>query len=180
MEAKKAAKENNPGKSKSNVPGYIILAIVAIIAIIVGITATVLLMNGQATPFNTFKSNFNSAKRVAIYTTAYNGSQISSALGCSTAIIEEITGNPAIHRNSSTIDFFVLNQTSCVFEHGVGGIITNYTYNSTANCLSSAKGEPSIFVNYSKTNSTVINPLSLYFSGNEQFLAICGIASELG
>ena len=179
MEAKKAAKEERQRKTASDVPGYIVLAIVAIIAIIVALTITILI-KGQSTPFNTFKSNFNSAKRVAIYTTAYNGSQLSSALGCSTAIIEEITGNPSIHRNSSTIDFFVLNQTSCVFEHGVGGVITNYTYNSTVNCLSSGKGEPSIFVNYSETNSTVINPMSLYFSGNSQFLAICGIAPELG
>lgn len=179
MEAKRTSKAEKERKASSDIPGYIILVIVAIIAIIVAATLTILI-KGQSTPFNTFKSNFNSAKRVAIYTTGYNGSQLSSALGCSTAIIEEITGNPSIHRNSSTIDFFVLNQTSCVFEHGVGGIVTNYTYNSTANCLSAGKSEPSIFVNYSKTNSTTISPTSLHFSGDTQFLAICGIASELG
>jgi hypothetical protein len=72
-----------------------------------------------------------------------------------------------------------MNQTSCVFEHGVGGVVTNYTYNTTANCINTSKTEPSIFINYSDTNSTRITPQALYVAGDSQFLAICGIASEL-
>ncbi len=158
---------------------YVIGTVVAIL-VLLGFATYFLQHSGKTSDFNTFKSNFNTAPRVAIYATAYNGTAVSATIECASSIIEEITGNPQVHRNSSTIDFFAINQTTCVFENGIGGVVKNYTYNSISNCIATSKAEPSIFLNYSSVNNTVITPSTLYISGDAGFLAMCGIASELG
>ena len=169
---KAAAKGGQPRK-------YIaVIGIAAIIVIIAG--AVVYGLNStKQTDFTTFRGNFNSAGRVAIYATGYNGTALSSTIGCATAVIESVIGSPIYHRNASSIDLFVINQTKCVFENGIGGTVGNYIFNSIGNCLNTSMHEPSIFINYSSVNSTVIKPIALYVSGNEQFLSLCGVAAEI-
>lgn len=157
---------------------YVIGIIIAIL-VALGVATYYLQHSGNTSDFNTFKSTFNSAPRVAIYATGYNGTAVSATIDCASLIIEQITGNPQIHRSPDSIDFFAINQTSCVFENGVGGTVQNYTYNSIGSCLAVSSTEPSIFLNYSGVNSTAITPRSLRIYGDTGFLTMCGIASEL-
>jgi len=130
------------------------------------------------TSFSTFKSNFNSAQRVAIYVNGFNQTALVSTVDCSTTIISTIIASPVSHRNSSTIDYYVLNQTSCLY-HRLGSGTNNYTNLNLSDCLNSANAEPSIFLNYSITNTTIIRPTQLYIAGDQKYLRECGIAPEL-
>ncbi|HUC38809.1 MAG TPA: hypothetical protein VL944_01635 [Candidatus Acidoferrum sp.] len=157
------------------------IAVVAIVIIVVIVAGAVVygLNATQPTSISTFKNNFNSASRVSIYITAYNGTALSYSIGCATSIIESIVGNGQNHRNASTIDLFIANQTTCVYQSGIGSVVTNYTFGSIENCTNTARSEPSIFINYSSTNRTTITPRTLYVSGDGQFLSLCGVASEI-
>jgi hypothetical protein len=176
--ADKQPKKKPDDKSSSR--KYVaVIGTVVIILIIAGALVYGLSSNSP-TSFSTFKAGYNSASRVAIYASAgSNNTGIGSTVGCATALIEGLIGSPSSHRNASTIDFFIMNQTSCVYEHGIGGAVGNYTYNSPGNCINTSKSEPSIFINYSVVNSTVIKPTVLYISGDAQFLSLCGVASEI-
>lgn len=177
--AEKQPKKKPDDKSSSSKKYAAVIGTIAIILIIAG--ALVYGLSGSnPTSFSTFRSNYNSASRVAIYASAgTNGTGISSTIGCATALVESLIASPSSHRNASTIDFFIMNQTACVYENGVGGTVGNYTYNSPGNCINTSRSEPSIFINYSAVNSTVIKPTALYISGDAQFLSLCGVASEI-
>lgn len=155
-----------------------VIGIVVIIVVIAG-AAVYGLSSTKGTGFSTFKSGFDSAPRVAIYATGYNGTALSATIGCATAVIESVVGSPTSHRNASTIDLFVINQTACAYENGIGSTITNYTFNSISNCVGASRSEPSIFINYSSVNTTIVKPTALYIYGNSEFLALCGVASEI-
>ncbi len=170
---KKAAAPSGQSRKYIAVIGIVVVVVIIAGAVVYGLGST------KPTGFSTFKSNFNSAPRVAIYTTGYNGTAISSTVGCATAIIESVVGSQTYHRSANTIDLYVINQTECVFENGVGGTVGNYTFNSIGNCINASKTEPSIFINYSSVNSTVIKPKALYMSGDARFLGLCGLASEI-
>ena len=134
---------------------------------------------GGNASFDTFKSNFNSAKRVDIVVAAYNGTILSSTVGCATAVIEQIVGSKTNHRNSTTIDLNIVNQTSCIRKEGLGLNTSNYTIVALQDCLNMTKTEPTIYINYSLANTTVIKPNYLYVSGDQLFLRECGISSEI-
>lgn len=130
--------------------------------------------------FETFLNNFNSAQRIAIYATAYNGTILSSTVGCATAIIQKIVGSQQMHRDSSTIDFYVINETTCTYaENGLGHQTNGYITTPVSNCLNVSRSETTIYINYSSTNITIIKPNYLYFSGDQLFLSQCGIAEQL-
>jgi len=136
----------------------------------------------QEGSFDAFKANFNSAQRVAIVVTAYNGTVLSGTVGCATAIILQIASNPNAHRNTSTIDFGIINQSSCLEAKGLlgNGPNPNYTTTSVQNCVNLTTSEPAIYINYSATmNNTVIKPRLLYIVGTSTFLRQCGIAAEI-
>ena len=154
-------------------------AIIIIIAIIGFAIVAGSFGNNQTTNFNTFRNNFNSAPRVEIFITAYNGTVLSGTAGCATAIIEEIVASKTNHRNSTTIDFNIINQTSCVRESGLG-TRANYTNSTLQDCLNYINNYPTIYINYSSTaNTTIIRPKYLYISGSSLFLRECGVASEI-
>lgn len=160
-----------------------IVAIVIIVAIIGAAIFAGLYMNqDNADSFNTFRNNFNAAPRVAITVTAYNGTVLSGTVGCATAIILQLASNQNAHRNTSTIDFSIINQSSCLEAKGIpgNGPNPNYTTTSVQNCINLTMSEPAIYINYSaKTNTTVIKPRLIYISGTSTFLSQCGIASEI-
>ncbi|HVC58637.1 MAG TPA: hypothetical protein VND15_04145 [Candidatus Acidoferrales bacterium] len=184
--AKKVSTKNK-GAPKGKRGGAVKIA-AAVVAIVIIAAAgfeiyTYLTANAaqQSASFSTFESNFNSAPRVAIFATAYNGTVLSSTVGCATAVIVQIVGSQAHHRDPGTIDYFVINKTSCVYAAGgLGKPTSNYTTTSLQHCLNVTGTEPTIYLNYTATNTTIIRPEYFYTSGNAAYLAQCGIANELG
>lgn len=172
-------RKDKRGAGGSSSRKYAAIIGIAVIIVIIAGAAAYGLMGSKPTDFSTFRNNFNSAGRVAIYTTGHNGTALSATIGCATAVIESIVGNPSTHRDSNTIDLFVINQTECAFENGVGGTVGNYTFNSISNCVNASRTEPSIFINYSDVNTTIVKPTSLYIYGDTQFLSLCGVATEI-
>ncbi|MCL5092489.1 MAG: hypothetical protein M1364_02395 [Candidatus Marsarchaeota archaeon] len=154
--------------------GIIIIVLAFAGAIVYGVSNS----NAQ-TPFSVFQKNFNTANAVNIYIVGNNGTAISSTSGCATAIIQAIEFNATHRRNSSTISFFALNQTGCVYLSGLGKAAKNYTYSSASACIKQSASKPSIFINYSVSNSTVIKPDTFYLSGDARYLAECGISGEI-
>ena len=138
------------------------------------------LNRGAPASFSTFQSNFNSAPRVAIFVTANNGTQLAATVGCATSVIQQIVASKTTHRNASTIDFYVMNATSCVYSPtGIGGQLQNYTYSTPGRCINVSTKEPSLFINYTDANTTIIKSTSLVIEGNYRFLLQCAVASEM-
>ncbi len=171
-DAKKIADEENKITSKQIMQFAIPLAVVVVIVVILYLVYA----NYVTTPFSTFQRNYNSAARVALAVVYGNVTQYSSEEGCSSYLIQTIAGK----RNASTIDFFILNQTTCYYSPTGLGHAINISTVPASQCLGYARSEPSIFLNYSNTNSTIITPYHLYASGNAAYMAKCGIAVEIG
>ncbi|MGC9099173.1 MAG: hypothetical protein ACP5HW_01330 [Candidatus Micrarchaeia archaeon] len=173
---KKESEINERSKQKeekaSNKMEYVVVA--AIIIIILAI-AYVTFSNLLITHFSTFLGNFHSAPRVAVAVFYNNESQYISEYSCFTKLIESI----AYTRNATTIDFFILNSTNCTYSStGLGKPVQIITV-SAKKCLSVARSEPSIFLNYSISNKTIVTPYHLYIYGNGAYMASCPVASEL-
>lgn len=177
----KPATATRKKKTYEGAAKYIVATVLVVIIIASAIFATGLLSKHPSNAsFDAFKSNFNSAPRVNIFVAAYNGTVLSSTVGCATAVIEQIVASQANHRDASTIDLNIINETSCIRTVGLGtSNVSNYTTTSLQNCLNTSDTEPSIFINYSLTNTTIIKPDALYVSGDSMFLSECGIASEI-
>lgn len=184
-EQKKSAAKGSrevTGKPKAGALKYIAAIIIVIAIIGAAIFAGLSISQSQEGSFSTFKSNFDSAPRVAITVTAYNGTVLSGTVGCATAIILQIASSQNTHRNTSTIDFSIINQSSCLEAKGLlgNGPNPNYTTTSVQNCVNLTMGEPAIYINYSAAgNTTVIKPRLLYIAGTSTFLSQCGVASEI-
>lgn len=170
--AEKTPEKKSAGKG-SNYPLYIAIAIGVIIVMAfvyysnsAGSTTTV--------PFSTFKSNLNNAARVSIAVTYYNESQYVNESPCFSSIIQVI----AHSRAPSTIDFFLLNQTSCTYSKtGLGGNVSPQTAN-TSYCLNIAQSEAGVFLNYSALNYTLITPQHIFIYGNSDYMRSCPIAVD--
>jgi hypothetical protein len=141
-----------------------------LVAVVIGIIYDVL--SSQVTSFATFKANFNAAKQIGIYVQDYNGITFAATESCSTQLIQVLS---IAGRSANSINFFVLANESCTFSSGLSAPI-NYQNASTQNCLNFSASNPSIFINYSSTNATVVKPNTLYFMGDPKFLEECGIA----
>lgn len=175
---KKALKTKRQG---GRVPGTTyLIAIVVFVAVAVASYEIFSNLYSTATPggFSVFKSNFNSAQRVAVYVTDYNSTAFSSVATCANKLITSVISGT--RRNSSSIDYFIVNSTSCTYVRGLGTSAGNGTTASIPDCLSLSGSEPTIYLNYSSTNRTVIKPYYLYTSGDSLFLSECGIATEMG
>jgi uncharacterized integral membrane protein len=170
-----AAKEHEEKRSGSNLVTYLIIVVViALILCLFYFVAT----NYISTPFSTFKSNFISAPRVAVVVGYSSDAQRVNETPCFTNMIQYI----ATTRNASTIDFFIINQSNetCIYSPtGLGHQISIAT-KSANSCLSVARSEPSVFLNYSGTNYTMITLSHLYIYADSGYLASCPIATELG
>lgn len=128
-----------------------------------------------AVPFSTFKSNFLGAQRVAIVVTSSNQSQFVVESGCATQTVQVV----AHARNATTIDFYLLNGTTCTYPSGGLGHTLSVLTNTTSNCLNKTKSEQSLFLNYSAANYTRITTQRLYVYGNAQYWTHCPIAVDL-
>ena len=173
-EEKKAEKQEPQEKGKRN---YLVYAVVIIVIALIAVGIYYVFANTVAVPFSSFKTNFLAAPRVGVVSTFSNLSQLPSEISCYSQIIQYIAHN----RNSKTIDFFQIDQrnASCTYAAGLGYPI-NTSQQSISKCLAVANSEPSVFLNFSSTNSTTVTLLHLYVSGNAAYMASCPIAPDLG
>jgi hypothetical protein len=160
------------------------LIIAAIIAIVAAAALIIVFWSYARSPqqsasFSAFLTKFDSSPRVGIYAIGKNGTQLSSAITCSTSVIEQLLQNPKTRRNASTMDYYAMNSTTCDYLKGLGGI-QNGSTETPQDCLSAMATEPSIVISYNPTNSTLVQTNAVFFSGNSKFLALCGIAEEIG
>ncbi|MFI5412935.1 MAG: hypothetical protein ACHQX1_03515 [Candidatus Micrarchaeales archaeon] len=179
-ESKQASKKEKAEKTdRKTILAVIIFAIIIVFAVAGAVTYG--LNNNGSTSFATFSNNFNNAQHVAILVTAYNGTALSSTVGCATNLIEQIVAtHSSAHKNATAIDFYVINQTSCIYSPGgLGQAQNNFSHSTPGQCVNMSASEPRIFINYSTTNNSRITPQALYVSGNIKFLVECGVASEL-
>jgi hypothetical protein len=155
---------------------------IIIVVLIIGVAIfanSLLTIKQPNTSFNVFSKNFDSAQKVNIFVYDPNSTVYQGTFGCASSVIIQIIANKTSHRNSSTIDFNVVNQTSCIRSNGLGGATSNYITTSLQNCLNTTATEPTLYINYSAHNTTIIRPEYLYVSGNLLFLKECGVASEI-
>lgn len=148
--------------------------IVAIVAVAAMIYYSSSLNSNTSVPFSTFKQNFNSAKGVSISSTYSTEGQFINESQCFASIIQIVSHS----RLPSTIAFYLINQTSCTYSttglgNKVNPIVTNASY-----CVSRAMNETGIFLNYSTSNSTYIQPQHMYIYGNSAYMKACPIAAD--
>ncbi len=160
-------------EKKSNAPLYTGIAVALVI--ILAIAAYAGLGSLSGTSFATFKGNFNSAQRVALVVYFHNTSVYYEQNVCSTDLVEIL----AAHRNPSTIDFFTINNNTCSYIPNGLGHPANVLTNSSAFCLRTAASEPSLSLNYSSYNHTVITPDHMSVFGNENYFRSCPIAVDI-
>ena len=180
----KISRKSDKEKSNDDVSdrsSSIALAVVVIVVFIAALVAAYFITkSGSSSGFSGFVSKFHSAPRVAIAVTAYNSTEFSYTIACGTSVIERIVGSKQYHRNETTIDFFVINGTSCIVPNAALGSATGAVNESISTCMSRINSEPSIYINYSASrNITSIKGTSLYTAGDATFLSECGIAQEL-
>lgn len=175
---KKAAEEKNKKEEKGknhNKARQVALAAIIIALVILVFFFSILPNSIFNVPFPTFKSNFYSAHRAALLVTFYNQSQSVAESQCYTQLVQSI----AHSRNASTIDFYLMNQTYCTYPIGGLGHTLTLANNSTSNCINAASAEPSIFLNYSASNYTIITAYKMYVYGNSAYMASCPIAVDM-
>ncbi len=125
-------------------------------------------------PFSTFKSNFDSAQRIAVLATYNNATEFNSESICFTDIIEIMSRR----RDPSTIDFFATNSTECTYSPNGLGHAINPMITTPQACIKDANSEPGLFFNYSLTNKTVIASNHMYIYGNDQYFSKCPLAAD--
>jgi hypothetical protein len=153
------------------------VAIAAVLVVIAAFAAFYFLVlpSMSNVPFTTFKGNFDSAARVALVVEYGNQSQYSLESQCFPVLVQAL----AFSRNASTIDFFILNSTTCYYPSAGLGHPSNVTTSAPAGCLAKAGSEPALFLNYSAANRSVVKAYDLYVYGNAAYMAKCPIAVDL-
>ena len=169
--------DNKIKSSKSKKAFYFSIIIIILIAALVIFTFLYILPLYVGTSLSTFKSNFNSGQRIAVVSQYTNSTQYNILSQCSTDIISAETASNG--RNASTIDFYVINSTTCTYApNGLGHVLNPVTTNASS-CEKQITAEPSISLNYSQTNYTVISPYHLTIYGNSKYFLACPIAVGL-
>ena len=171
--AKQPATAKQPDK-KSNRTVYaaIIIALLVVAAIIIYLTS---MQSNVSVPFSTFKQNFNNAQRVSIVSTYGTEGQFVNESQCFSSIIQIVSHT----RLPSTIDFYLINQTSCTYSKtGLGNQVNPITTNASF-CRGRAFNETGIFINYTGAgNYTYIEPQHMYIYGNSSYMKACPIAAD--
>lgn len=182
--AKAAEKKEESQVSQS----YLIALIVVIIAVAIAAAYLASIARGGLTggniSFAQFQSSFLAAPRVAIFTTdlpiaGTNNTTEQYTFECANPLIQEIIENREYHRNSSSIDYYIVTKSGCAKIGGLG-VDANAINISSTQCSMDIGQEPTIFINYSTSNTTIIKANYLYTAGTASFLRECGIATEIG
>ena len=167
-----AKSKEKPKEEKKGIGTKRMIAIAALLIIIVAVIAFVVLSNSLLTvPFSTFKSNFNAAQHVAVIGTYGNQTQYAYVAQCSIQLIQTIV-------HSRNVSFFLINQTLCTYQKGSLGNISIES-DTPSDCLVNASSYPTVFLNYSETNSTVITLDKIYVYGDKAYMSQCPIAVDL-
>ena len=166
------SRQSSEKKSNRAIYAAVIIAVLILAAIIV---YSVSLQSNASVPFATFKQNFNNAQRVSIASTYTTEGQFINESQCFSSIIQIVSHT----RLPKTIDFYLINQTSCTYSKtGLGGQITPITANASL-CVGRALNETGIFLNYTTTgNYTDIEPQHMYIYGNSSYMKACPIAAD--
>jgi hypothetical protein len=164
-------KEKNGGRVPSTLKT---VAIVAVPVVLVLVLFFFVILPSQVTvPFSTFKSNFEAAQRVAVVLMFNNQTRYVAELQCAPQLIQAI----AYTRNRTTIDYYQMNATECLYQLGLGEVTPlNAT---TGSCLGMISSEPAVILNYSSTDYSVVTAYKLYVHGNAQFMQACPIAVDI-
>ena len=166
----KEVKQEQPKRSST----YLAVGILVILALFIIYVLFFALPSISGVSFATFKSNLDSASRIAVTVTYTNSSQLSAETPCYIRLLEVLSGT----RGASSIDFYIVNQTKCTYSPtGLGHVITPTVQNAST-CLATADSEPGIFLNYSNSNTTLITPYRLHISANASYYNSCPIATE--
>lgn len=173
---KKSAQKQEQRKQEK--PNTILYVGIAVAIVVIAGAIYFIASNYVAIPFSTFKSNFQSAQRVALTFSYPSGTNFSTLYQCISPVVQ----NVAHSRNLSTIDFFIISQANATCTYSPTGLGAHATVGTqpASKCVSVANSEPGVFINYSTTNSTSITLYHLYVYGNSQYLATCPIAAQLG
>lgn len=167
----------NPSKGRA-----ILLIILAVIAVSTLLTAYIYENSnpGSNVPLSTFLSNLRAAPTIGIYVNDLNGTVYPDANFCATSLIYQIISQNYTHRDPATIDFFIINGSArtCTYTKGLrtAGNLTNTTL---SDCISMSSTMPSIFINYSRVNRTIVKNSALYIEGTPQYLYECGISAQI-
>ncbi len=174
---KKTVSQVPPRKQESKKQSSKMLYAAAVIGILVVIAIILYSSSTQSNanvPFSTFKQNFNNANRVSIAATYLTEGQFINESQCFSSIIQIVSHT----RLPSTIDFYLINQTSCTYSStGLGNQVTPITTNASY-CIGKALNETSIFLNYSLGNTTMIQPQHMYIYGDSSYMKACPIAAD--
>lgn len=178
--SKKIGKNNKKRFSKAS--RAIIVALLVVISISVLITAYMYDVNNSASDvhLSVFLANMRSAPHMNIYVSSINNTVYVNSTYCATSLIYQIMKSNYTHRDPSTINFFVVNASneSCTYTIGLRNA-SNFTTSTSSKCVSLSKGIPSIFINYNKTNKTVVHNNALYIHGSTQYLLECGVSAQM-
>ncbi len=173
----KASKRQNSISTAKNIindPKPLVLPLVAVF--VIAAMFYYIYSTQITTPFPTFLANFRVASRIAVAEVYGNDTQYAYTNPCAVNLIQMI----AHSRNASTMDFFIMNKTTCYYSaSGLGHTLSNVSMVSASKCMKYALSEPSIFLNYSMANSTYTTPYHLYVAGNANYMAKCGIAVDM-
>lgn len=181
----KSKEENKTTENKKRALPYAIIGILAIIVIAVVLIVMYTYNSNSITSsnpnFNTafasFKSEFNSAQKIAIISQYINGTEYVNISRCVTDLVHDEVSS--LQRNSSTINFYVINSTTCTYSPtGLGHTINPITTNASS-CENSTASEPSIYLNYSANNYSVLTKNHLTVYGNGAYFAQCPIAISI-
>lgn len=156
----------------------LLVAALVLAAVIVAVFALFfILMNAAfvSVPFSTFKANFDSAPRVAVFVTYQNQTQYQLESHCSSWLVQSISSS----RNVS-MDFYLLNQTNCTFSStGIGHLLNGIVTKQASYCQALEGAEPSILLNYAPVNITLVRANQLTIYGNAAYMASCPIAVNI-
>ena len=175
----RAKKEPTNGAGLSTKAKYAVVISIVVIVAAIGSSLFYGLHPSAPSDFSAFQHSFLTAKNVGIYVYDLNASGYVGAVGCATGLIETIVSSPQYHRDSSTINFFVVNQSTCTYSYGLGTPSSKTSVINLTQCMGYTSSEPSVFINYSTANSTVVKGNALYVNGDLKFLSECGISSEI-
>ncbi len=174
-EAKQARQQGKKTEEKSTAMSKRDIYLVAVVIVVgVAVFATLaMLLSKPGVPFSTFKSNFYAAPKSAIVVVFRNQSEFISESACYPLLRE------AIHKNLSSVSLFLINasNSTCLFSPNVTPM--TIVYKPASYCLSIASSEPSIFLNYSSINASIVTAYRLTILGNAEYMQQCPIAVDM-
>lgn len=164
------AEKANEKKQKFNVA--ILLAVV--IPSLAVFFSLIFLLNRPGVPFQTFKSNYLASKNVSIVATFYNQSEFVEESSC-VAYLRELMP----FANVSYVHVYFINKSNntCTYSPTILPITIKTT--PASYCLSLAYKRPSIFLNYSTVNASIVTAYRLTILGNDQYMQQCPIAVDM-